>query len=64
MARMIKLAILAVALFVLSQTTAAVTTHAVGDGKGWMVPSGDPLFYAVWAAKETFILGDNLCMYS
>ncbi|XP_041004836.1 early nodulin-like protein 1 isoform X1 [Juglans microcarpa x Juglans regia] len=62
MARMIRLAILAFALFgALAQTTVAVTTHVVGDSTGWVVPpSDDPLFYAGWAAKQTFFIGDIL----
>lgn len=59
---MIRLAILVFALFgALAQTTVAVTTHVVGDSTGWVVPpSDDPLFYAVWAAKQTFFIGDIL----
>jgi len=61
MAKIIRLAILAVALFAFLQTTVAVTTHVVGDSTGWTVPPNNDLtFYAVWAAKQTFILGDIL----
>ncbi|KAK7814776.1 blue copper protein [Quercus suber] len=61
MAKIIRLAILAVALFAFLQTTVAVTTHVVGDSTGWTVPPNNNLpFYAVWAAKQTFILGDIL----
>ncbi|GMY35837.1 early nodulin-like protein 1 [Fagus crenata] len=60
MARIIRLAILALALFAFLQTTVAVTTHVVGDSTGWTVPTNDPAFYAVWAAKQTFIIGDTL----
>lgn len=63
MARMTRLAILAVALLfgALAQTTVAVTTHVVGDSTGWVVPPNDNnLFYAVWAAKQTFYIGDIL----
>lgn len=64
MAKIIRLAILAVALFAFLQTTVAVTTHVVGDSTGWTVPPNNDLpFYAVWAAKQTFILGDILRKY-
>lgn len=57
---MMKLAIVVVALFAILQTTAAVTTHVVGDSTGWALPTGNPTFYAVWAARQTFVLGDIL----
>ncbi|KAM0013627.1 putative Phytocyanin domain, cupredoxin [Helianthus debilis subsp. tardiflorus] len=33
--------------------------HAVGDDSGWVTPE-NPNFYADWAAKNTFTVGDTL----
>lgn len=58
---MARLAILVVALSaILLDTTAAKTTHVVGDSLGWVVPPGGPIAYATWAATQTFIIGDIL----
>ncbi|XP_059433125.1 blue copper protein-like [Corylus avellana] len=57
---MMRLAILVVALFAGLQSTVAVTTHVVGDTRGWVVPAEGPIFYVAWSARQTFILGDIL----
>lgn len=48
----------------LVQTTAAQTTHVVGDSLGWVVPTANPIVYVDWAISQTFLLGDILCKLS
>lgn len=38
----------------------AQTTHVVGNGLGWTVPSGGSVSYVTWAASRTFTVGDFL----
>uniref|UniRef100_A0A5B6YU11 Putative blue copper protein n=1 Tax=Davidia involucrata TaxID=16924 RepID=A0A5B6YU11_DAVIN len=42
------------------QSSAAQTTHVVGDGLGWNVPPGGPIAYSTWASRQTFTVGDVL----
>ena len=37
----------------------SAATYTVGDKTGWTIPSS-PNFYAQWAAKQTFKVGDVL----
>lgn len=34
--------------------------YTVGDGVGWLIPPGGPIFYASWAYNKTFFVGDTL----
>lgn len=47
----------AAALF---QSSAAQTTHVVGDGLGWTIPPGGPVAYSTWASRQSFAVGDIL----
>ncbi|KAA8535122.1 hypothetical protein F0562_030125 [Nyssa sinensis] len=44
----------------LLHSSAAQTTHVVGDALGWLVPPGGPVAYSTWASRQTFTVGDVL----
>ncbi|XP_052199514.1 cucumber peeling cupredoxin-like [Diospyros lotus] len=44
----------------LLQSTAAKTTHVVGDALGWVVPPSGAVAYSTWASNQTFTVGDVL----
>ncbi|KAH7850166.1 hypothetical protein Vadar_028704 [Vaccinium darrowii] len=41
-------------------STRAPRTFVVGDGLGWTVPPGGPMFYPGWAVKYIMYVGDTL----
>jgi hypothetical protein len=45
---------------VLLQSSAAQTTHVVGNAMGWVVPSNSATTYTLWASNKTFAVGDIL----
>ncbi|KAI3714832.1 hypothetical protein L6452_21792 [Arctium lappa] len=40
--------------------TVAQTTHVVGDAFGWNIPTAGASYYATWASRQTFTVGDVL----
>ncbi|KAF8393194.1 hypothetical protein HHK36_021435 [Tetracentron sinense] len=44
----------------LLHSTAAQTTHVVGDSMGWVIPPGGAAAYTTWASTKKFMVGDTL----
>ncbi|KAF2310593.1 hypothetical protein GH714_015128 [Hevea brasiliensis] len=50
----------AVLVAALIQSSAAQTTHVVGNNSGWIIPTASPTLYSNWAANQAFSVGDTL----
>ncbi|KAF5741999.1 putative Cucumber peeling cupredoxin [Tripterygium wilfordii] len=52
--------LVAILVAALLKSSAAQTTHVVGDTLGWTVPASGASAYTTWAANKTFNIGDIL----